>query len=138
VSLSYIDTFIQVAADCPVTGGVVPTMRGKKKPAHMIQYELISRNPYLYTQEDVLWETHVRHKDLPDSQVTPDQCREFLRKPQPCLRASALPKKYGWGFHFDREGKVALYAMESEEYRRFIEPAGDGPELLPAMRSKRA
>jgi hypothetical protein len=138
MSLNYIDTFIQVAKDCPVTSGVVPTMRGKKKQAHLIQYELISQNPYLYTQEDVLWETHVRHKELLESQVTPDQRRQFLSKPQPCLRASALPKKYGWGFHFDREGRVALYAMESEEYRRFIEPDADGPGLLPAMRSRRA
>jgi hypothetical protein len=138
MSLNYLDTFIQVAADSPVTGGVVPAMRDTKKPAHLIQYELISRNPYSYTQEDILWETYIRHRDVPGNEATSDQRREFLRKSQPCLRASALPKKYGWGFHFDLEGKVALYAMESEEYRRFIEPAGDGPELLPAMRSKRA
>ncbi|MBA2670427.1 MAG: hypothetical protein H0U67_08665 [Gemmatimonadetes bacterium] len=136
--MNYIDTFIHVAADCPVTSGVVPTMRGKKKPEHLIQYELISRNPYVHTQEDVLWETHVMHKDLPANEVTPDQRQAFLSRPQPCLRTSALPKKYGWGFHFDREGKVALHAMESEEYRRFIEPGSGGPALLPAMRSKRA
>lgn len=132
--MNYIDTFIQVAPDCPVDESVVPPMRGKQKPAHLIQYELISSNPYGYTQEDVLWETHVRHKGIA---ATPKMREEFLVKPQACLRSSALPKKYGWGFHFDRHGKVALCAMESEEYRRFVEPRPDGPTLLSALRSSR-
>lgn len=34
------------------------------------------------------------------------------------LRASALPKKYGWGVHFDKNGNAALYGRESQEYRK--------------------
>ncbi len=135
--MNYIDTFIQVAPDCPFTEGVVPSMRGRRKPAHLIQYELISNNPYAFTQEDILWETHVRHKGVPRSEATAKKREEFFAKPQACLRSSALPKKYGWGFHFDRNGKVALYAMESEKYRRFVDPKANGPKLLSAMRSKR-
>jgi hypothetical protein len=60
---------------------------------------------------------------------------EFFARPQACLRASPLPKKYGWGFVFDAEGRVALCAMESAEYRRLL---GDtGVRVLKALRSAR-
>ncbi|WP_370872528.1 DUF6157 family protein [Paenibacillus zeirhizosphaerae] len=38
---------------------------------------------------------------------------------QACLRASMLPKKLGWGIHFNGEGKLALIPMESELYRSY-------------------
>ncbi|WP_309237962.1 DUF6157 family protein [Streptomyces albidus (ex Kaewkla and Franco 2022)] len=63
--------------------------------------------------------------------------RAFLSKPRPCLRASPLPKKYGFGLHFDDEGRVALCPVESEEYMRLVEGAG-GATVVRAMRSARA
>ena len=53
------------------------------------------------------------------------------------MRASPLPKKYGWGVHHDRAGRIALYGVESEEYRRFASGAG-GVKVVMALRSKRA
>ncbi|TPG10128.1 hypothetical protein EAH75_06060 [Rhodanobacter glycinis] len=52
------------------------------------------------------------------------------------MRASPLPKRYGWGLYFNAEGKVALCTVESPAYKRF---AGN-PSLMQrfAMRSKRA
>ena len=38
----------------------------------------------------------------------------------------------------DREGKVALCAMESQEYRRLVQGAPGGPQVLKALRSQRA
>ncbi len=61
----------------------------------------------------------------------------FFAKSQACLRASPLPKSYGWGLHFDGEGRVALCPMESEAYRRLVAGA-DGVKVLKAMRSRRA
>lgn len=61
---------------------------------------------------------------------------EFFARPQACLRASPLPKTYGWGLHFDATGRVALYAVESPEYKRFIED--ESISHLKAMRSRRA
>lgn len=135
--MNYRNTFITVAPDCPVTEGVVPPVRGARKPMHVIQYELISEAPYALTQEDVLWKTHVRHKGLSESEATPEARRAFLAKPRACLRASALPKRYGWGLHFNEDGKVALYGMESEAYRRLLKPDSEDKEVLPAMRNKR-
>jgi hypothetical protein len=37
------------------------------------------------------------------------------------MRASMLPKKYGWGVHSDAEGRLALVAVGSDSYRRLQE-----------------
>ncbi len=139
--MGYKDTFIRVATDCPATRGVVPVSGRDHKPVHVLQYELLSENPYRYTHEDLLFEVHVRHKATPadEREARAQEIRaELLGKPHPCLRASLLPKKYGWGVHYDRQGRIALYPMESEEYRRFTRADGAGPSLVTAMRSKRA
>lgn len=46
---------------------------------------------------------------------------QFFSKGQPCFRASPLTKKYGFGIHSDKNGKVALFGMESNEYQKFLE-----------------
>jgi hypothetical protein len=138
--MSYTDTFIRVATDCPATRGVVPVARGDRKPVHVLQYELLSEHPYRYTHEDLLFEVHVRHKAIPadEREARVREIRaELFAKPHSCLRASLLPKRYGWGIHYDRAGRIALYPMESEAYRRFTQEGG-GTKLLTAMRSKRA
>jgi hypothetical protein len=48
-----------------------------------------------------------------------------------------LPKKYGWGIHFNGEGKLALVPMESPEYRKFAEGAGGDVKVLAAMRNSK-
>ncbi len=62
----------------------------------------------------------------------------LFSKSHPCLRASMLPKRYGWGVHFNAEGKIALYAKESPEYDHFTSHEDAGVKLLNAMRSKRS
>ncbi len=136
---NYYDTFITVAADCPVECGTVPPDKksGKTKPG--IEFELAAEQPYRYTQKELLFEVYARHKEIPEKELEErgDELREaFYQKPQPCMRASMLPKKYGWGIHFNAEGKLAIFPMESPEYRRFV----DGEpkvKLVPAMRNSK-
>jgi hypothetical protein len=135
--MNYVDTFITAAPDCPVSAGVVPPVRGGRVPAHVIQYELLAANPYGLTQEDLLWEVHVRHKGLHGEETSEEARAAFFATPRACLRSSALPKRYGWGIHFDPEGKAALYPMESAEYRRFAQGGEPGPVVVAAMRSRR-
>ncbi|MZQ87185.1 hypothetical protein GQF01_34230 [Paenibacillus sp. 5J-6] len=141
--MSYTNTFIQVAADCPVEMGVVPPLKKESKTAHRIQYELLSENPYKFTQGELIYAVHLQHKQIPerDSKLHGAEIREELfAKNHPCLRASMLPKKHGWGVHYDEEGRIAIYPMESEAYRQFVEAGThqpDGPTLLFAMRSSR-
>jgi hypothetical protein len=139
-TMGYVDTFIQIAADCPVTCSAVPVTKKESKPAHVIQYELLSQNPYKYNHEELLFEVHIRHKNIPDDELEKRRdeiWEELFQRNHPCLRASMLPKKYGWGVHYNDEGKIALYPMESAEYQRYVKTGGDNPKLLYAMRSKR-
>lgn len=137
--MNYIDTFITVADDCPVASGVVPPSRGGKKPLALIQYQMLAADPYTHTQEEVLFESTMQHKgvDLGTAEGKASVRAQFFAKPQACLRASGLPKRYGWGLHFDGEGKAALVAMESAEYQRLAGGQG-AAKILKALRSSRA
>lgn len=135
--MAYTNTFITIAEDCSATISEVPVPRGDKKPMHLIQYELLTDKPYTYTHEDLVFEVYVRHKAIPEADRTIELRADFLKKEHPCLRASALTKRYGWGAHYNDEGKIALYALESPEYRAFISNEDSSVKLLKAMRSKR-
>ena len=138
--MNYYDTFIRVAPDCPVSEAVVPTGRREEKSIPQIEYELLAENPYTFTQEELLFAVHVRRQGVGEGDLKARRAalwEEFFGKPRACLRASMLPKKYGWGLHFDAEGRIALVPVESEEYRAFV--AGKGvATVLAAMRNKRA
>jgi len=139
--MNYYDTFIEVAPDCPVTEARVPVLRGRSASVAVLQYELLSNNPYRYTQEELIFEVQVRRKGIPPDEVEgrrEELWAELFRKPHACLRASPLPKTYGWGLHFDAKGRTALYGLESEEYNAFVEGGRDNVKLLSAFRSKRA
>jgi uncharacterized protein DUF6157 len=135
--MNYIDTFILVAEDCPAKSGIVPQPKANKQTVATIHYDMLAGHPYKHTQEDVLFGTFVRHKDVPakDLKARGRAMREeFFSKDQPCLRTSPLAKTYGWGFHFDSGGKVALYPMESAEYKKLAKGAS---KTLKALRSSR-
>ncbi len=132
---NYYDTFIQAAADSLASAGTIPPIKGDKKTVAVVQYELLSEQPYTYTQEEVLFETHLRHKGLtPEEAERGRLWEEFFAVPKACLRASSLPKTYGWGVHFDAEGKAALCGVETE---RYSELSVHSAKTLKAMRSKR-
>jgi hypothetical protein len=83
---------------------------------------------------------YVRHKTIPPERVAARRQElwdNLFQKGHPCMRASALTKRYGWGSHYDQQGKIALYSMESDEYQRFVR-APEGTKLLTAMRNKKA
>ena len=125
-STNYIDTFIEVAEDCPVTVAEIPPAK-EPRTAAQIEYEMLINNPYKYTSDDVLYESNGRRRGI----VRED----FFAKPQPCFRASALGKKYGWGIHSDKYGKIGIYGLESEEYKRLA--SDKGIKHLKAMSSSK-
>ncbi|USB31909.1 DUF6157 family protein [Paenibacillus sp. YPG26] len=139
--MSYTNTFIVVAPDCPVTASKIPVSSRAKKTAYEIEFDLLSGNPYRYNEKELIYEIHIRHKELEEAYVlnhADEIWEELFRKPHPCLRASQLPKKYGWGIHYNEEGRIAIYGMDTAEYGKFTEPGEDQPTLLPAMRSRRS
>jgi hypothetical protein len=133
-STNYRETFICVAPDCKAMTGVVPPHKNDKISAPHLQYEIISRNPYKYTSDDVLFMVHAAKNDLP-SILWREERDLFFSKAQACFRASALTKQYGWGVHYDSEGKMALYGCETEAYKKFM--SDTSIHVIPALRSKR-
>lgn len=133
--MNYYDTFIEVAEDCPVSVAAVPRPKRDTKAVPFLQYEMIANHPYRYTQEDVLFEVFAERSGIADENK-PAERMQFFSKDQACLRASALGKRYGWGIHNNEDGKVALYAIESDDYKRFV--SDNDINHVKAMRSKRA
>ncbi len=62
--------------------------------------------------------------------------QEYFAQPRACLRASPLPKTFGWGLHYDDEGRITFHAVDSAEYTRLRNDPG--LTQLPAMRSGRS
>jgi len=117
-STNYFDTFIEVAEDTKAYFGTLPPTKEKKTVAEM-QYELVAKNPYKFSSDDIFFQVFADRNDL--TKVEYEKAREqFFSKGQPCFRASPLTKTYGFGIHSDKNGKVALYGMETEEYQKFL------------------
>jgi len=53
-----------------------------------------------------------------------------------CLRASPLPKTFGWGLHHDADGRITLHAVDTPEYAQLSSDAS--LTQLRAMRSSRS
>ncbi|MDO8811578.1 MAG: DUF6157 family protein [Gallionella sp.] len=130
--------FIEIAPDCPTDQAIVPQDKGDKRSIACIEYQLLSGKPYGYTLEELKFATHVLHKQIPLAEVEARRQQlwdEYFAKPCACMRASPLTKQYGWGVHYNEQGKIAIYPVGSAEYRRFVQD--DSIKKYFAMRSKR-
>lgn len=134
-STNYRNTFIAVAEDCPAEAGTVPPLNEAKRTIASLQFELIVASPYTHTSDDVLYHCAETRRALDGRSVGLTR-EEFFAKPQACLRASPLVKKYGWGIHHNADGKIALYGVETLEYAAFLD--ADGMRVVNGMRSKKA
>jgi hypothetical protein len=135
------NTFVVVAADCPVSEGVIPPSRGGRPTVAGIQYGLLTQRPYALTLEDLMFATHAARSDLsPDEAEARGEeiCAQLFTRPYPCMRASDLPKRFGWGVHHDRQGRISLFSAASEEYGRYARGEEAGVAIVAAMRSRRA
>ncbi|MFS0780491.1 DUF6157 family protein [Bacillus sp. 1P06AnD] len=133
--MSYKNTFISISEDSDNDSAIVPAPRNNKPTIASIEYGLIKENPYRYTEADIQFKTHLMKNEL-EATNFPDGLREaFSSKPKACFRASPLVKKYGWGIHYNQEGKLALYGVNSEQYNQFLHSSE--VTQLKGMRSKR-
>ena len=130
-STNYFDTFIEVAEDTKADCGTKPPTKENKTIAEM-QFELISKNPYKFTSDDIFFQVFADRNDLTKAEYK--QAREnFFSKGQPCFRASPLTKTYGFGVHSDGQGKISLFGMETKEYQEFL--ADKKVKKIKAMKS---
>jgi hypothetical protein len=132
MAMGYTNTFVTVAPDCPAQAGETP-----KRPGSIagLEYEFLQADPYKFTGEALILAVQARHKGIASADMKRFKIALFS-KPHPCLRASMLPKRYGWGAHYDGEGRIALYGVESDDYRRLTSQADIN--VVPAMRNRTA
>lgn len=131
---NYINTFIRVAEDCRAVSGEIPPVKEENKTVANIEYEMVKKNPYKYTSDDVLFQVFAEKNDL-TKQEMPVARQEFFSKGHACFRASPLTKRYGWGIHCNEEGKIAMFGSETNEYQKFV--GNKKIAKVKAMRSKR-
>ena len=139
-STNYIDTFITIAPDSDAARGTVPKVTANPTVA-LRTFRMIHESPYRYTSDDVIFTVYADRAEIPASKRARAR-KEFFSKGQACFRSSDLAKRYGWGFHSDGEGKVAIYAVESAEYKAFASGKRAGSKgkaitVKAAMRSSR-
>ncbi|MEW6194323.1 MAG: DUF6157 family protein [Bacteroidota bacterium] len=132
---NYYNTFIEVAEDCPIDAAEIPPIKDKEKTAANIQFEMIKNNPYKFTSDDVIFSVYVVKNNVGKKELEKER-EKFFSKGQACMRSSPLTKRYGWGIHSNNEGKVAVYAFGSKEYKKFLNDKT--LKHVKAMRSKRA
>ncbi|MBO9150975.1 DUF6157 family protein [Chitinophaga sp. GCM10012297] len=128
------NTFIIVADDCPAVNGEIPPVKGENKTAANIQFDMISKKPYGYTSDDVLFQVFADKNDLTKNEYKTER-EKFFSKGQACFRASPLTKRYGWGLHYNEEGKIALFGRETKEYEKLSKDKK--LKVVKAMRSSR-
>ncbi|HUH73568.1 MAG TPA: DUF6157 family protein [Chitinophagales bacterium] len=132
---NYKNTFIEVAEDCPINISEVPPLKEDKKSVANYQFEILDKNPYKFTSDDVLFQVFAERNDLTKSDYSTER-EKFFSKGQSCFRASPLAKRYGYGIHFDENGRIAIYGIETEEYAKFVADASI--QKVMAMRTKKA
>ena len=64
---NYFDTFIEVAEDTKAKCGTKPPTKDKKTLAEM-QYNLIAKNPYKFTSDNILFQVFADRNDLTKSE----------------------------------------------------------------------
>jgi hypothetical protein len=139
--MSYTNTFIEAADDCPEVTGIVPPVRGDKPSVAVLEYELLGKHPYKYTRDELLFVVHVTRLGLTPADLKQRGKQihaELFAKEHPCMRASPLPKRYGWGVHHDEQGRIAIVSRNSPEYAALITGKGKAGTVLKAMRNARA
>ena len=132
-------TFVAVADDCPAASAITPSQKGGKATVAALQYEFLSAHPYKYTLEDLIFEVHLARSQIPEQErkARGDEIRaELFSRSHACMRASPLTKSYGWGAHYDEDGRLAIYPRESRQYAR-LSKAKD-LDVVKAMRNRRA
>lgn len=138
MAFEYESTFISVAEDCPVDAAGVPPAEYRGKPTIAAQeFAMLHGHDFEHTMSEVLSQIWVERKG--GAGLSADErealTAEYFSEGRACFRASPLAKRYGWGFVFDSEGKVALVASDSPEYEQHA--SNKGLNQLNAMKSKR-
>jgi hypothetical protein len=115
---NYTNTFMQVAIDNKIEAAEIPLSKKDVPTVASLQFDLIKNNPYKYTSDELLFKIFALRNDLAKQEL-PLAKDLFFSMGQPCMRCSPLTKRYGWGIHYNAEGKMAIFGKETTEYEQF-------------------
>jgi Family of unknown function (DUF6157) len=131
---NYNDTFIAISEDCPVNIGEIPPNKADIPSIATLHYDIVSKNPYQFTSDEVLFQVYATRNDLIESEFERARAT-FFSKGQSCFRTSPLAKRYGWGIHHNQAGKIAIYGCETDQYAAFL--ADNMLKIVKAMKSSK-
>ena len=129
---NYFSTLIEVAQDCKYAAGTPPPESLEKPTIAALQFQKLAGAPYEHTSDELLFAVWAERNNVTAGERA-DAQEAFFSKGQPCMRASPLTKSWGWGIHFDGDGKMALLGCETETYQRLQE--NETVQKVKAMRS---
>lgn len=138
MAFEYRNIFISVAEDCPADVAETPPAFYRGKPTIAAQeFEMLRGHDFELTMSEVLSSVWITRKGGEGQSADEhDVLRNaYFNVGRACFRASPLAKRYGWGFVFDADGRVALVPCDSERYAKLR--ADPNLEQLAAMRSSR-
>lgn len=130
---NYFNTLITVPEDSRADCGTPPPEKDKKTIANY-QFDLLTKNPFKYTSDEILFTIFSLRNDVSAAEMNNEKIK-FFSKGQPCLRTSPLAKTYGWGIYSDESGKIKLIDSISDEYQKLLKD--EDVKKVSAMRSKK-
>lgn len=126
---NYYDTLILVSPDSAQLEAK-PSFKDGSVAA--LQFARAMAQPYSLTSDDVIFSVFAARNGVEQS----DETRAvFFSKGQACFRASPLVKTHGYGVHHDAAGNIAVYGVETAQYRDLLD--NDAVTKIAGMRSKR-
>ena len=138
--MSYKNTLIEIAPDATNTTGLIPKPRGQNETKVQIEFRLLIENPYAFTQDELIFAIALERENIDEQKLSKAERQkrwdDMFTKPHPCMRASSLTKKHGWGAHYNHEGRIALVEVGSQNYQRLLND--EGVVKHKAMRSKKS
>ncbi len=81
---NYTDTFIEVAEDSPALTAEVPPVKEGNLTVANLQFDLLSKHPYQYTSDDILFLCHAQKLDLAPSEYETER-QKLFSKGQACV-----------------------------------------------------
>lgn len=138
MAFEYTNTFISVADDCTAETAEVPPAEYRGRATQAAQeFAMLDGHDFEYTMSEIqstIWIERRGGAELADDEREALRA-EYFSTGRACFRASPLAKRYGWGFVFDADGRVALVASDSDAYQTHA--ADDSLDQLKAMKAKR-
>ena len=77
---NYFDTFIEVANDCKVLAGQIPEIKNDKTTIASMQFDLLSKHPYKYTSDEILFQVYSDKNDLIKNEYKNARQQFFFQK----------------------------------------------------------